>query len=111
MLNLLFASALANANANANADSIMGLVKMIGWLMIYARIATFGVTRLFSLQASLPDYVISFLGGREGNNVMGGLVENMKNMFGSFGSGVQRIPGVRSMPKRSGKGGENDGIQ
>ncbi|WP_345997755.1 DotA/TraY family protein [Sodalis praecaptivus] len=107
MLNLLFASALANANA----DSIMGLVKIVGWLMVYARIATFGVTRLFSLQASLPDYVISFLGGREGNNVMGGLVENMKNMFGSFGSGVQRIPGVRSMPKHPGKGSETDGVQ
>ncbi|MEN3262580.1 hypothetical protein AAH678_28470 [Sodalis endosymbiont of Spalangia cameroni] len=107
VLNLLFSSALANANA----DSIMGLVKMIGWLMIYARIATFGVTRLFSLQASLPDYVISFLGGREGNNVMGGMVDSMKNMFSAVGTGVQRIPGIRSMPKRSGKGGETDGIQ
>lgn len=107
VLNLLFAPALANANA----DSIVGLVKMVGWLMIYARIATFGVTRLFSLQASLPDYVISFLGGREGNNVMGGLVDNMKNMFGAAGTGSQRIPGIRNMPKRSGKGNETDGIQ
>jgi conjugal transfer/type IV secretion protein DotA/TraY len=107
VLNLLFAPALANANA----DSIVGLVKMVGWLMIYARIATFGVTRLFSLQASLPDYVISFLGGREGNNVMGGLVDNMKNMFGAAGTGSQRIPGMRNMPKRSGKGSETDGIQ
>ncbi|RML79232.1 TraY protein [Pseudomonas savastanoi pv. savastanoi] len=43
ILNLLFASALANANA----DSMVGIFKAIGWLMIYARIATFGVTRLF----------------------------------------------------------------
>ncbi len=40
-------SVFASALANANADSIVGIFKMIGWLMIYARIATFGVTRLF----------------------------------------------------------------
>lgn len=91
ILNLLFASALANANA----DSIVGLFKMIGWLMIYARIATFGVTRIFGLQASLADYVISFLGGREGANVMGGMVDNMKGMFGAAGGGAQRMPGMR----------------
>jgi len=108
ILNLLFASALANANA----DSIVGLFKMIGWLMIYARIATFGVTRLFGLQASLADYVISFLGGREGANLMGGMVDNMKGMFGAAGSGAQRVPGVRMQPKsKPDGGGSNDGIQ
>lgn len=106
ILNLLFASALANANA----DSIVGLFKMIGWLMIYARIATFGVTRLFGLQASLADYVISFLGGREGANLMGGMVDNMKGMFGAVGAGAQRMPGVRNQPRR-GSGGTGDGIQ
>jgi conjugal transfer/type IV secretion protein DotA/TraY len=108
ILNLLFASALANANA----DSIVGLFKMIGWLMIYARIATFGVTRIFGLQASLADYVISFLGGREGANVMGGMVDNMKGMFGAAGGGAQRMPGMRSQPRRNpGGGGGGDGIQ
>ncbi|RMV36040.1 hypothetical protein ALP13_200080 [Pseudomonas syringae pv. maculicola] len=107
ILNLLFASALANANA----DSIVGLFKMIGWLMIYARIATFGVTRLFGLQASLPDYVISFLGGREGANLMGGMVDNMKGMFGAAGTGAQRVPGVRMEPKKPSGGGNGDGIQ
>ena len=107
ILNLLFASALANANA----DSIVGLFKMIGWLMIYARIATFGVTRLFGLQATLADYVISFLGGREGANLMGGMVDNMKNMFGAAGGGTQRMPGVRMQPKQKPGGGGGDGIQ
>lgn len=108
ILNLLFASALANANA----DSIVGLFKMIGWLMIYARIATFGVTRIFGLQASLADYVISFLGGREGANVMGGMVDNMKGMFGTACGGAQRMPGMRSQPRRTpGGGGGGDGIQ
>jgi hypothetical protein len=108
LLNLLFASALANANA----DSIVGIFKMVGWLMIYARIATFGVTRLFGLQASMPDYVISFLGGRESPGVMSGIVDNVKNMFGAMGSGTQRVPGVKSMPKRPrGGGDEGDGMK
>ncbi|TES72588.1 MULTISPECIES: DotA/TraY family protein [Pseudomonas syringae group] len=105
LLNLLFASALANANA----DSIVGLFKMIGWLMIYARIATFGVTRLFGLQATLADYVISFLGGRDGANLMGGMVDNMKGMFGAFGSGTQRMPGVK-MQAKQGPGSNVDGV-
>lgn len=107
MLNLLFAPALANANA----DSIMGVVKVIGWLMIYARIATFGVTRIFGIQASLPDYVITFLGGREFAGVMGGMVDNMKNMFGAAGSGVQRTPGIKNMPNRPQNNDEGDGVK
>ena len=107
ILNLLFASALANANA----DSVVGLIKMIGWLMIYARIATFGVTRIFGLQATLADYVISFLGGREGANLMGGMVDNMKGMFGAAGAGTQRTPGVKTQPKgQPTGGGGSDGI-
>lgn len=108
LLNLLFASALANANA----DSYVGILKMIGWLMIYARIATFGVTRLFSLQTTLADYVISFLGGREGANLMGGMVDNMKGMFGAAGGGGQRVPGIKMQPNKSGgEGGGGDGVK
>ncbi|MBX8493190.1 DotA/TraY family protein [Pseudomonas cichorii] len=106
LLNLLFAPALANANA----DSIVGLFKMVGWLMIYARIATFGVTRLFGLQATLADYIISFLGGRDGANLMGGMVDNMKGMFGAFGTGAQRAPGVKMQSKQN-QGSNVDGIQ
>jgi conjugal transfer/type IV secretion protein DotA/TraY len=106
LLNMLFASALANANA----DSIVGLFKMVGWLMIYARMSTFGVTRLFGLQATLADYVMAFLGGREGANLMGGMVENVKGMFGSATSQAQRAPGVR-MQSRQQSGEAGDGIQ
>jgi hypothetical protein len=107
LLNLLFASALANANA----DSYVGILKLIGWLMIYARIATFGVTRLFSLQTTLADYVISFLGGREGANLMGGMVDNMKGMFGAAGSGGQRVPGIKMQPNKGGGEGGGDGVK
>ncbi|RMS46011.1 TraY protein, partial [Pseudomonas coronafaciens pv. garcae] len=63
------------------------------------------------LQASLADYVISFLGGREGANLMGGMVDNMKGMFGAAGSGAQRTPGVKMQPSKPGAGGNGDGIQ
>ncbi|MDK9605888.1 DotA/TraY family protein [Lelliottia wanjuensis] len=106
LLNLLFGSALANANA----DSIIGLVKMVGWLLIYARIATFGVTRVFGLQATLADYVIVFLGGAGMAGIMGGLVDDVKGMFAAAGGGSRRVPGLNNVPNRDGLPTE-DGVK
>ncbi|MDI9223652.1 DotA/TraY family protein [Serratia sp. PF2-63] len=105
LLNLLFGPALANANA----DSIMGLVKLIGWLMMYARIATFGVTRVFGLQATLADYVITFLGGAGMAGIMGGMVDDVKGMFAAAGGGSRRTPGLQKV-QNSGSPKE-DGIK
>ncbi|MEQ9927986.1 DotA/TraY family protein [Pectobacterium parvum] len=105
LLNLLFGPALANANA----DSIIGLVKMVGWLAIYARIATFGVTRVFGLQATLADYVITFLGGAGMAGIMGGLVDDMKGMFALVGGGSRRTPGLQKVPNREMPG--EDGVK
>lgn len=105
LLNILFAPALANANA----DSIIGLVKMVGWLMIYARIATFGVTRVFGLQATLADYVITFLGGAGMAGIMGGMVDDVKGMFAAAGGGSRRAPGLQNMPNSG--GGKEDGVR
>ncbi|EGH17292.1 traY protein [Pseudomonas savastanoi pv. glycinea str. race 4] len=69
------------------------------------------MTRLFGLQASLADYVISFLGGREGANLMGGMVDNMKGMFGAAGTGAQRAPGIKMQTNKPSEGGNGDGIQ
>lgn len=93
LLNLLFGTALANANA----DSLMGLFKLVGWLLIYARIATFGVTRVFGLQATLADYVITFLGGAGMAGIMGGLVDDVKGMFAATGGGARRTPGLQKV--------------
>lgn len=106
LLNLLFGSALANANA----DSIIGLVKMVGWLLIYSRIATFGVTRVFGLQATLADYVIVFLGGAGMAGIMGGLVDDVKGMFAAAGGGSRRVPGLNNVPNRDGLPTE-DGVK
>lgn len=93
LLNLLFGTALANANA----DSLMGLIKLFGWLLIYARIATFGVTRIFGLVATLADYVITFLGGAGMAGIMGGLVDDVKGMFAATGGGARRTPGLQKV--------------
>jgi len=93
ILNLLFGTALANANA----DSIIGVFIMAGWLLIYARIATFGVTRVFGLQAMLADYVITFLGGAGMAGIMGGLVDDVKGMFAAAGGGARRTPGLQTV--------------
>lgn len=105
LLNMLFGSAVANANA----DSIIGLFKLVGWLLIYARIATFGVTRVFGLQATLADYVITFLGGAGMAGIMGGLVDDVKGMFAAAGGGARRTPGLQKVPNREMPG--EDGIK
>ncbi len=107
ILNLLFAAAIANVQA----DSITGVISLIGILMIYARICTTLVTRLFGLQVTMPDYVISFLGGREAANVMGGMVESVKGMFAGFGRGAGNISKAKQIEsKQSNPDPKADGI-
>ncbi|RMM60173.1 hypothetical protein ALQ74_200026 [Pseudomonas savastanoi pv. glycinea] len=55
--------------------------------------------------------MISFLGGREGANLMGGMVDNMKGMFGAAGTGAQRVPGIKIQSNKTGNGCGGDGIQ
>ncbi|MGV6482000.1 DotA/TraY family protein [Pantoea agglomerans] len=106
LLNLLFGTAIANANA----DSLMGLFKLVGWLLIYARIATFGVTRVFGLQATLADYVITFLGGAGMAGIMGGLVDDVKGMFAATGGGARRTPGLQKVTNPEGHDNK-DGVK
>ncbi|WP_342656101.1 hypothetical protein [Pantoea sp. RSPAM1] len=93
---MLFGTALANANA----DSIMGLVKMVGWLLIYARIATFGVTRVFGLQATLADYVITFLGGSGMAGIMGGWLMMSKGCLQLLEEAHVKFRGCKVSPTR-----------
>lgn len=105
VLNLLFASALANAQI----DSMTGLFEALGWLLVYARICTWSATKLFSLPVSLPDYVISFLGGRDAANLLGGMVESTSNMIAGFGSGSGKTPGINA--KERDTTGNVDGLK
>ncbi|EBJ1365889.1 conjugal transfer protein [Salmonella enterica] len=98
LLNMLFAPVLLNVQSS----SFTGLASMAGLLMVYARICTTSVTRVFALQVTMPDYVISWLGGREAASILGGLAESTKSIFAGFSHGLHRAPGVQY------KGKEND---
>lgn len=93
LLNTLMLPALANVQA----DSITGLASIIGILMIYARMCTTLVSSAFSLQVYMPDYVISWLGGREAAQLMKGAVESTRNMFANFGSKAGHAPGLKKV--------------
>lgn len=105
LLNMLFAPVIVNVQSN----SFTGLISMIGILMVYARICTTTVTRVFALQVTMPDYVISWLGGREAASILGGLVESTKSIFAGFSHGLQRTPGVQYKGKES-DNSNSDGI-
>ncbi|CNB82465.1 DotA/TraY family protein [Yersinia similis] len=107
LLNLLLASAIANVQA----DSITGLVSIVGILMIYARICTTLVSRAFSLQVTMPDYVISWLGGREGASMLNGMADSVKNMFAGFGSGSGRTPNAKKIVSSAGEGNNDNGVK
>ncbi|MCT4707608.1 DotA/TraY family protein [Enterobacteriaceae bacterium H16N7] len=108
LLNMLFGPAIANVQA----DSITGLASMLFLLLAYARICTSSVTRAFALQVTLPDYIISWLGGREAANILGDLAESTKSVFAGFSNGLQRTPGIKSTNKPDkDKKDDGDGIQ
>lgn len=107
LLNMLFGPVIANVQSN----SITGIASIIGLLMIYARICTTTVSRVFALQVTMPDYVISWLGGREAASILGGMVESTKNMFAGFSHGLQRAPGIKSDSNASIPNNGQDGIK
>lgn len=79
--------------------------------MIYARICTTLVSSAFSLQVSMPDYVISWLGGREGASMPGGMNESIKGMFTNFGRGAQTAPSPKKLVPKTGAHDQEDGIK
>lgn len=95
LLNLLFEPMLINAQAN----SWTGFLSLLAFLAIYARICTTTVCRVFALLVTMPDYVISWLGGREAASILGNMVDETRNIFASFGHGLQRTPGVKFQKK------------
>ncbi|ELV9460700.1 DotA/TraY family protein [Salmonella enterica] len=106
VLDLLFGPAIANVEVN----SVTGIFSVIGILMIYSRICTTAVASAFSLPVVLPDYIIAWLGGREGVKMLSGMVDSTRNMFASFGSGAGKIPNAKLIvPNESGK--NEDGIK
>lgn len=107
ILHALFGVALVNVQAN----SLTGLFSMAGFLMIYARICTTLVSSIFALQAYLPDYVISFLGGRDAANTLGSMAGSVKDMFVAGGRNIRHTPGVNTKGMNGPGETNNDGIK
>ncbi|MBY6260105.1 DotA/TraY family protein [Phytobacter diazotrophicus] len=92
ILHALFGAALVNVQAN----SLTGVFSLFGFLMIYARLCTALVSSMFALQAYLPDYVISFLGGRDAPNTLGSMSSAVKDMFVGGARNIRQTPGVNT---------------
>lgn len=107
ILHALFGAALINVQAN----SLTGIFSLIGFLMIYARLCTALVSSMFALQAYLPDYVISFLGGRDAPNTLGSMAGSMKEMFAGGTRNIRNTPGVNTKGMNGPSENNKDGIQ
>jgi len=106
ILHALFGAALINVQAN----SVTGAFSMAGFLLIYARICTTLVSSMFALQAYLPDYVISFLGGREAANTLGNMAGSVKDIFAAGSRNTRQTPGVDIKGLSSSSGTNKNGI-
>lgn len=106
ILHALFGAALTNVQTN----SVTGLFSMAGFLLIYARICTTLVSSMFALQAYLPDYVISFLGGREAANTLGNMAGSVKDIFAAGSRNTRQTPGVDIKGRGTSSGENKDGI-
>lgn len=107
ILHSLFGAALINVQAN----SLTGIFSLIGFLMIYARLCTALVSSMFALQAYLPDYVISFLGGRDAANTLGSMASSMKEMFAGGTRNIRNTPGVDTKGMNGPSENNKDGIK
>lgn len=106
ILHALFGAALVNVQS----DSITGVFSVAGFLMIYARLCTALVSSMFALQAYLPDYVISFLGGRDAANTLGNMAGSVKEMFVAGQRNMRHTPGVNSKGMNDPSNSNKDGI-
>lgn len=106
ILHALFGAALINVQTN----STTGIWSAAGFLLIYARICTTLVSSMFALQAYLPDYVISFLGGRDAANTLGNMAGSVKDIFAAGSRNTRQTPGVNMKTSTPSSGENKDGI-
>ncbi|HCB3987337.1 TPA: DotA/TraY family protein, partial [Klebsiella pneumoniae] len=94
-LNYIFKTAMENVQA----DSTTGLWSMIGILFVYARMCTGMVARVFALPARMPNYVISWIGNKHNDSILGDMQNHVHDLFAAFGRGAKNTGGRPSGPK------------
>ncbi|WP_259678737.1 DotA/TraY family protein [Enterobacter hormaechei] len=84
----------AKAMEQVQADSVTGLFSSIGILFVYARLTTGMVARVFALPARMPNYVISWIGQKVNDSVLGDMQNHVHDLFAAFGRGAKGgVPG------------------
>lgn len=112
-LNMVFKTALSNVQA----DSVTGLFSAVAILLLYARLCTGMVARIFGLIPRMPNYVISWIGNKVNDSILGDMGEHsstvisgvMNGMKGLMRDGKQNFGGAKDFNSGSPKGG--DGIE
>ncbi|MCI2713918.1 DotA/TraY family protein [Enterobacter hormaechei] len=94
-LNYIFKTAMENVQA----DSTTGLWSMIGILFVYARMCTGMVAKVFALPARMPNYVISWIGNKHNDSILGDMQNHVHDLFAAFGRGAKNTGGRPSGPK------------
>jgi len=112
-LNMVFKTALSNVQA----DSVTGLFSAVAILLIYARLCTGMVARIFGLIPRMPNYVISWIGNKVNDSILGDMGEHsstvitgvMNGVKGLMRDGKQNFGGAKDFNSGSPKDG--DGIK
>lgn len=93
-LNMMFKFAMEQVQS----DSFTGLLSSIGFLMLYARLCTGMVARVFALPARMPNYVINWIGQKMNDSVLGDMQNHVHDIFAAFGRGAKNMN--RNNPKQ-----------
>ncbi|WP_223294955.1 hypothetical protein [Serratia marcescens] len=93
-LNMMFKFAMEQVQS----DSFTGLLSSIGFLMLYARLCTGMVARVFALPARMPNYVINWIGQKMNDSVLGDMQNHVHDIFAAFGRGTKNMN--RNNPKQ-----------
>ncbi len=80
------------AMEQVQSDSFTGLLSSIGFLMLYARLCTGMVARVFALPARMPNYVINWIGQKMNDSVLGDMQNHVHDIFAAFGRGAKNEP-------------------
>jgi len=100
LVNMMFKTTLLNVQA----DSITGIFSAIGIIGIYARICTGMVARVFGLIPRMPNYVISWIGNKVNDSVLGDMNDHVQNVIGAMSGQGKEV--ARNMPKSFNPGGK-----
>lgn len=95
-LNMMFKFAMESVQA----DSTTGLFSSLAILGLYARLCTGMVARVFALPARMPNYVISWIGQKVNDSVLGDMQEHVHGLFAGVGRGVKNARLGHGGPKQ-----------